>query len=320
MQDCIAIILAVHNGEKFIEQQIQSILKQTYENWRLIVRNEASIDKTEAIVKKYSENYSDRIIYFYDPQKSGACQNFGKGVELSDANYIMFADCDDFWLPEKIEKTFSAMKYMESNYGQNTPLLVFTDLTVVDRELQTICPSFWKYQNLNPSNGKRLSRLLSYNVITGCTVIINKPLKILAVPVPNEAIMHDNWFGLIASIFGKIEYIDDQTILYRQHGGNDSGAREYNSGYILRKLREYLIGNKSTYEKEKYLQAEALLRKYKPIMHEKAIDTVEDFLAIGESNYLKEKYLIIKNGFFKPGIARNIGLFFKNRTRLNPVQ
>jgi hypothetical protein len=126
-----------------------------------------------------------------------ACEN-------SDAKYFMFCDQDDVWNQDKVELTLQKMYEMEKLY-KNTPILVHTDLEVVDENLHTINPSFMKLQNLDEKKN-RLNNLLIQNTITGCTVMINRDLAKLCLPMSSNAIVHDWWVGLVAGYFGKIVY------------------------------------------------------------------------------------------------------------------
>lgn len=112
---------------------------------------------------------------------------------------------------------------LELQYGKNVPLLIFTDLTVVDNKLHTLHSSLWKYLQIDPKN-TTFNRLLVENVITGCTILMNQALAKLAFPAPNEIIMHDVWLGLVTSYFGHISYISETTVLYRQHSNNTIGV------------------------------------------------------------------------------------------------
>jgi hypothetical protein len=93
------------------------------------------------------------------------------------ADYIMFCDQDDVWLPQKVSITFDKMKAMAHDYGQDSPLLVHTDVTVVDSNLHKVAQSLWQYQKSDPDKGATLRRLLLQNVATGCTVMINNPSR-----------------------------------------------------------------------------------------------------------------------------------------------
>lgn len=221
----IDIIMATYNGEKFIEAQIDSLLNQTYQNWHLMVRDDGSIDQTVYILKTYKKQFPDKISILESKEHLGACLNFGELLKHSTADYVMFCDQDDIWLPEKIKVSFNGILHLEDKYGKEKPLLLFTDLTVVDKDLTVMAKSFWGYEKINPDN-TTVNRLLVQNVVTGCTSIINKKLKSLSVPVPPEAIIHDWWIALVASVFGHTDYNSVPMVLYRQHGQNDVGARK----------------------------------------------------------------------------------------------
>jgi len=106
-------------------------------------------------------------------------------------------------------------------------MLVNTDLQVVDEQLRVLDDSFWHYQRIHPERLKRLSRVLVQNFATGCTIMINRALADLALPIPAEAMMHDWWLALVATRFGRAEPLPMPTVLYRQHGRNDIGARRW---------------------------------------------------------------------------------------------
>ncbi|HUL01109.1 MAG TPA: glycosyltransferase family 2 protein, partial [Nitrospirota bacterium] len=190
----IDIILATYNGERFLRAQVQSILNQTYPHWRLIMRDDNSTDRTPDIIRGYIEKYPDKMEEIVDSGTNiGVCRNFAKLLERSTADYTMFCDQDDIWMPMKIALTLKKMLTMEGANGKDVPLLVYTDMKVVDDNLSVVADSFWRNQAFNPEIGKSLNRFLVSNVATGCTVMINKRLRILSLPIPREALMHDWW-------------------------------------------------------------------------------------------------------------------------------
>ena len=308
----IDILMSVYNGSNYIEEQIDSILGQTYNNWLLIFRDDGSTDNSVEIIKGYQHRYAAKIQIILDREREknvnfGACQSFGQILIHSKARYAMFCDQDDVWLPTKIEKTLQCMEKLESIYQPSTPILVHTDLAVVDQNLFKVSDSFWKYQRLSPANSLHLNRLLIQNSITGCTVMINQRLREMAVPVPPEAIMHDYWLGLVAAAFGKIAYLNKSTILYRQHGLNDLGARKYDWRYILKRSGQASpIRNEL---KKKQRQTEIFYQHYREYLAERPKALLEDFLVLGEKGYWQNRWLVVKNQFFPSGLARNFGLF-----------
>jgi hypothetical protein len=146
----------------------------------------------------------------------------------------MFCDQDDVWLPQKVELSVNQILKLEAE-NPETPILVFTDLTVVDEQLRVLSDSFWHFQRIDPQH-TRPELLIFDNVATGCTVIFNRLLKDVAEPIPTEAVMHDWWLALVCSLYGKLGHLNERTILYRQHGRNDLGAQDYRLAFRIRRF------------------------------------------------------------------------------------
>ena len=308
----VDILIATYNGEDLIEHQLSSVLNQSYNNIRLIVRDDGSTDRTLEIIKSYAERYSDRIVVIEDNYGHlGAAQNFSKLLEYTDADYIMFCDQDDIWFHTKVEKTLHKMIELENIHGRSRKILVHTDLMVVDQDLNILSESFWKYQHLNPGD-KDLNKLLALNNnnITGCTVIINKALRDMSVPLPAEAMMHDQWAGLIASAFGTIDYIPEPTIFHILHGKNTIG-REVNS--LLRLFR----GNFTrTYKNslKKIGQAKELLGRYDNMFcrdeFSKQKEIVQNFTGLEKLTRPERLKILIKYNIKPYGFIRTIWHLF----------
>ena len=222
----VIIVMATYNGSRFIEEQIQSILAQSYANWVLYVRDDGSCDDTVQKIMKFERN-DPRIQMVRDELgNQGAIGNFSILMEFAlkkNADYVFFADQDDIWNREKITTLLAEMQKLELTYSAQTPLLVHCDLTVVNEVLQVISNSFVKFSRLSPTTSD-LGVLLCQNQVTGCACAINRALLELACPVPHSVLMHDWWLALLASSAGKIGFIPKSLVMYRQHGGNVIGA------------------------------------------------------------------------------------------------
>lgn len=172
--ETIAICMATYNGDNYLREQIDSILSQTNQNWVLFVRDDNSTDSTLQILQQYASLYQNKIVLIEDPSLAGgsAKQNFASILSWVSKrysfSYFMFSDQDDVWLDTKIEKSLQFMKDNESD--RSVPLLVHTDLTVVDRQLSVLDASFFHYRKLDPHQTK-LCRLLVQNNVTGCTML-----------------------------------------------------------------------------------------------------------------------------------------------------
>lgn len=224
----VDILLATYNGEKYLKEQLDSILKQTYTNFNLIISDDCSTDGTIDILKEY-EKQDERITVYLQEKNLGYVKNFEFLLERVQSSYYALSDQDDVWLPEKIEKSIAKLNEDKAD-------LVFSDLTVVDKDLNPIYESFNEFMLLTGKinkciNNYRLNYL--YNCITGCTSVGRSTMinKFLPIPTYSKHLIHDYWMGIITSLNGKIAYIPEKLILYRQHGKNQVGTDKISHKY-----------------------------------------------------------------------------------------
>ncbi|MBI1423216.1 MAG: glycosyltransferase [Gammaproteobacteria bacterium] len=221
------ILLATYNGDAYIDEQIASICSQTYTNWKLLIRDDGSTDSTVGKIKNLVLQ-DERIELLDDPTGNlGVVANFSKLAEIAlsrNADYIMFCDQDDVWNYDKIEISLNKLLEAEKKYDKSTPILVHTDLTVVDENRELISSSFLRFQHLHHPYTDPVRTLLVHNVVTGSTVSMNYALLKLATPVREGVIMHDWWYALAAAVYGKLEFIPSATLSYRQHCTNVEGS------------------------------------------------------------------------------------------------
>ena len=235
----IDILMATYNGEKYLKEQIDSILNQTYTNFRLIISDDCSKDSTRQIIKEYAKK-DKRIISYFQEKNLGYVKNFEFLLKKVENEIYMLSDQDDFWLPNKIENTYNKMQ--ETNAD-----LVFTDLEVVDKDLKMMYPSFNDYMKLTRKiekykNSYKLQYL--YNCVTGCTLMSKRKFLNLILPLPTESkyAIHDTWIASTVANKGKVEYLDEKTIKYRQHGTNQVGTDKISHGFKeLDQVRDLFI-------------------------------------------------------------------------------
>jgi glycosyltransferase involved in cell wall biosynthesis len=309
----INILMATYNGEQYIPEQLESIQSQTYKDWNLYVRDDGSQDKTIDILNHYAKQDSRISILENNGQRLGSCGNFSLLMEESpDADYVMFCDQDDLWMPTKIQTTLEAMLRLEAQYG-SSPLMVYTDLHVVDQYLNPIADSFLKYQAIDPRR-TQLQDVLVTNPVAGCTALLNQALVKLAAPIPPAAIGHDCWCSLVASAFGKIEHISTPLIYYRQHGSNDVGAYSFNLHYIIKRTLSFI--NVSSNEPRKTMarsiaQAESFLSCYGSKLDAHSLRTVQAYASLLKNTFWDKRIKIIKHKFFRHGVVRNLGFILR---------
>jgi glycosyltransferase involved in cell wall biosynthesis len=300
--------MATYNGGEFIETQLDSLIAQSFSDWRLWIRDDGSSDDTVGIIRRYAGR--DERVRFLQPDgiRLDAAMSYSLLLERfsTEDEYLMFCDQDDFWRTDKIETTLAKMLEMEARLGRETPLLVHTDLSVADRELNIIATSFWRYQGLNP-DVRELHRLLVQNNVTGCTMMVNRALAVLASPVPSQAIMHDWWLAMVAAAFGKIECVPQPTMLYRQHGANDTGAKNYSIVYIIMKALAGLGEVKAPLLKTQ-CQACAFLDRYASRLSPEQGLLVRTYCHLSDLGFWKRRWQMLRFGFIKHGFFRNIGM------------
>ncbi len=285
-----------------MRELLESLKAQTCGDWKLLVRDDGSDDNTLGVIK----DFTDKRVRLVNDEKRrlGARGSFAELLRHSDADYIMFCDQDDVWLPEKLDLTLKKMLGAESAY-KDKPILVHTDMAVADRDLNILSRSFWDYQHIDPELTS-LNNLLVLNVATGCTMMINRKLKELA-PIPEAALIHDWWLALAASAFGRIERVDAATVLYRQHGKNAAGALNYPFGYIAARIRG-LKGSKELL-KGAIVQGGSFYSAYGERLSGKDRSMLYDFSSLLRMGRIKRARTLLKHRFSCSGFLRNLGMF-----------
>jgi glycosyltransferase involved in cell wall biosynthesis len=216
------VILAVWNGARYLPAMLDSLLSQTTRDFNILARDDGSRDGSLAILENYKPRFDGRLRVIAGEPSGSATANFAILMRETKADYVLFADQDDVWKPQKVELSLRSLKEAEAKYGRSTPIYFATDITVVNEDLQVISASYWKWKRLRPSMMSSLSQSLICVPIQGMASGINRALLDLANPVAEKAISHDWWTQLIAAAMGKVICDPTSTALYRVHGGNAS--------------------------------------------------------------------------------------------------
>ena len=294
----VDIVLCVYNGERFIAEQIRSIQSQTYRDWRLWIRDDGSSDDSLKVAWQMARE-EDRIHPFpRDGHRLGAGPGFGWLLEHlpGEARYVFFSDADDVWLPEKIERSLAAMFKAESSPG---PVLIHTDLVVADERLQTIRGSLWRHLRIRPEPVS-LCRLLAHNVVTGPTMLINRPLLELARPIPEGAAYQDTWIALVAAAFGRTVALHEPTVLYRRHESNSTGGDRDRPHNLPRMPATAIRTGGRSEEIRRWLQttarqAEAFLLQYGPLLSTEDQRLLREYSEIPGLGFLPKKLRVLRN-------------------------
>lgn len=306
----IDIALATWNGERYLPAMLESIAAQTFANWRLVVRDDGSTDGTRAIVEAFARRFPGRVEWLTDDRgRLGAAGNFAAAALACRADYVAFADQDDVWLPEKLELTMASMAATERRLGAGVPVAVHTDLRVVDEALNEIAPSFVRYMKFDPVAGARLERLLVRNVATGCTMLCNRALIEMALPLPPGAVIHDWWCALVAACFGALEFVDVPTMLYRQHAANTIGAV---GAWSFARWGGH--GKASAKVESRYAQARTIRSHFAGGLTPEVLAAIDGYAALGNFGMLKRAWHAFAGGYRDHGFVRTAAAVIYGRS------
>jgi len=306
----VQVLLATYNGEAYLREQIESILAQTMPV-RVLARDDGSRDGTVAILEEYAGRYPERFTLLPTGASTGSAKgNFLRLMEAATAGYVAFADQDDVWAREKIALEMSAMRGLEQKHGVGGPLLVFSDLTLVDEELKVLHESMWKQQGIDAANIHRFARIVAQNVATGCTELINRPLLQLAMKMPEDAFMHDWWIAMLASGFGASAVVSQPTVFYRQHSHNVLSAVLHERPGGVPQWRNH-AQRREQWEMSVH-QAEALWRVHGGDLTVKKRDVLAAFLRCEtHPNRVVRVFTWLTQGFFlNGGLRANLAILW----------
>lgn len=320
----IEILLATYNGERFLPEQIESITSQSFKDYHILASDDNSSDCTFEILRSYESVLGEKIKVVQSNTHS-AKENFYNLLDMADAEYIALCDQDDFWESDKLEKSLKAIQRLEKRYGKETPILVHSDLDIVDENLNSKNKKMSELTGINEaikyakkeskylytiSTEKSFSRYLVENNITGNTVIINKALLDIY-KRPKVSFMHDWWLGLIAFTFGKVGFLNECLVKYRQHESNELGAKNPLELHNIKKRNKKKI--RENYDCM-FAQVEEFLRLYKDELGKsRSADTyyahkyLNAFANMKSKNRVSKIRDILKYSFFKSSKILTIG-------------
>ena len=327
----VHLICPVHNGAPFLGEFLHSLAAQTHTDWRLWVLDDASRDDSAALVRAGAA--ADPRVVLLEPTVAphdgatsaatnaptprGAAAAFAWLWDAlpPDADYVMFADQDDVWLPDKITQALAAMQAAEATRAG--PVLVHTDAVVVDATLRQIAPSFWRYAQLTPAPAT-LQRFVVLNVVTGNTVLLNRALRDRVGRIPAAAAMHDWWVACVAAAFGRVVAVPTPSVWYRQHGANTIGARDAalpTTPWARLRLAARAIARTTTVRTDiatAARQAEALLAHYGHALPLRDQRFLRAYGLLPSRGLLVRKWLLLR-WHLRPerGLLRNLGLLLR---------
>ena len=230
----VAILISTYNGEKYIKEQLESIVNQSYKNFEIHLRDDGSTDKTVSIVKEFFKNYPNKF-FFYQGANLGAIGSFNHLISHVNSELYATCDQDDIWLPEKI---MDKVKIYETGFSSiDSPFMCFSDPVIYkDSTISNITLSDVQSMNIRLLISS-YKNLIAMNPVAGCTMLFcDNAKKLYSRSIGNGLIMHDHLMAVIVSLHGRLVFCDKQHVLYRQHGQNVLGNKDTSITYFLNRL------------------------------------------------------------------------------------
>ncbi len=300
----VSVLLSVHGDSIFLKDFLDSLANQSFRDFLLVCRFDGKASpSTLSLVSRFPS-----AVVLPDQTHYNVVTSYRRLLDAAadtDTPYFMFADQDDVWHPDKIARSLQAVREAEAARPAGTPVLVHSDLRVVDEHLKMIAPSMIRYQSLNPARIS-LADLMVQNNATGCTMMFNRALARLT-QIPEAAICHDWYLALVAAAFGVIVFLPESLVDYRQHRDNVYGA-------VPRKgLLRHFLQRQHLHQRIQLTQrqAEAFLDHFRAALSPDQVRLLEDWSGcLAESSYFKRLAAVLEHGFRKNDWLRTLGLWW----------
>jgi glycosyltransferase, family 2 len=293
----LCILLASYNGEKYISEQLDSIINQTYKNWELIIRDDGSKDETVTILNKY-EKKDERIKILRDDKGNlGFLKNFEELLFNAKEEFVLFSDQDDFWLKNKLEKFVEKIRDLDEKV-LSKPLLVHCNSLVCDEKLEIIKEKFIDSKIAKKNN----SNIYFFEyIVQGSTSMVNKKMIRESLPFLKSVTLHDRYFHLLSQFLGTRVFIDESLVKYRQHERNEIGAN--------RSIIKNIMSKKYFYVEDRKL-IEEIKEKYIKCLRKRDLNDIEKYLEVTDRNKNRlERFWLSK--YFQMKLLKRLVLLIK---------
>jgi len=238
----VSVVIATYNATKYIDEQLESILNQTYQNIEIIILDDDSTDNTLSILEHYAKRYP-HIKVIKNNNRLGVIKNFEKGISIANGDFIALCDQDDIWIEDKL------LQQVESIKDYKIPALVHSDLEVIDSNGKTVHKSFFDLKGYSFSSKKSLSIMISRSGIMGNTILFNQALKDIILPFYDNIPMHDYYIGVLNEIYGKRITINKTLVKYRIHNANVGNRKKTH----IEKIKGFFSHNLPYIDRQKFL-------------------------------------------------------------------
>ena len=290
----IDILMATYNGEKYLGEQLDSIINQTYHNWNLLIRDDNSTDKTLEIIQNYHKK--DKRIKILKDNKGniGIVRNFEELLKSSESEFIMFSDQDDIWVENKLDMYLKMIEKIK-----NKGFMIHSDAILFDKNKSNILKdTFISKKAIN----RGLENVFFNYFVQGATILISKEIKNFILPFPKEVYLHDRYIHLISELFFERIFVNKALIYYRQHGDNQIGAKNT--------IRE-LLSKRYFDERDRQL-IKVIYNKYGSLLTEDKKKLIEEYFKITDIEKNRfNRFLNLKKSKINISLKKQISFIVK---------
>ncbi|MEO0378623.1 MAG: glycosyltransferase family 2 protein [Pseudomonadota bacterium] len=305
MSNRIEVLLATYNSADYLQDMLDSLAAQSFDDFHLVVSDDCSSDATVQIVASMSDRFRNPVEIIERQTPSGsASANFAALLAQSRGDYVFLCDHDDLWRPGKIQAALDQIRGAEDHSGVDTPILYHSDLEVIDAQGNTIHPSYWAFKKISADAGRNLPQALVHATVTGCAAAMNRAMVAQLGGIPNDAIMHDWWINLVAAATGQVICDPVAHIGYRIHGNNVSAPREISPLAALGQFDKLKRARMNF--RRRYAQGRALRDHLDGRLSPEKQGQLERFAHIPGVPFGVRQLALVRGGFLWPGVWRNI--------------
>jgi glycosyltransferase involved in cell wall biosynthesis len=312
--DEVDIVLPCYNAAAWIDGFIAALPEADDVPWRLVVRDDGSTDNSLILLKNWRDRLGARMVLLDAemPCNLGLIGNYDAVLAASTAPWVLTADPDDVWLPNRLAVTLSALRAAEQNYGAHTPLAICTDAMVVSETLDVIAPSYWRWSRTRPLVRPCLARSAMDSVALGSTMAVNRALIEKSRPLPAGAAYQDWWMVLVAVAFGRFIALPEITIKYRRHSSN--ATKDPFSTSWSGAMQRYLRKPKSIHDRLDFLirqaarQADEFVNRYDGQVEQRDVAALRSLARLPQMNQAAKRLAILSHGLWFNSPLKNAGL------------
>ena len=303
----VTVLLATWHGARFLDRQLESLREQTGPPFTVLARDDGSTDGTRAMLEGWEKRHPGWLrILPGDGVRRGASGNFGALLSACPTPYAMLCDQDDRWHPDKVARSGALMQALENEHGSSVPLLVHGDAGLIDEQDRPLPGTLAAMQHHRLADASRPERQILHNHVTGCTLMLNRALIELADPMPEAAVWHDWWIGLLACLCGKVACIPGTVLDYRQHPANALGAGTMRWPALLRRFPD--PGSVRERMRRASSQAAAALTRCDGRLGEREGAVLRTCAGLYSRGWLTRRTAMVSHGMWMPGMLRNVAM------------